>query len=252
MSNSYSFTYIILYRHSSERLANLKRVLDWINGFSGAEVLIVEQDKHSKISNLNLKCKHIFTKSDGPFNRSWGFNVGLKYANSEIIVFADSDLIMMPNDFIESLKLIDKYDMVSPYSSVVDLEQNESSSSLEYLSSIRRPGRGEEDNQKINICGGISIFRKESILNIGGWDQSFIGWGGEDDALAIKVKNFLNWYEKQGRCYHLYHSRVVPDMKYYQKNLQLLNKIAEMSKDELKRYMSIGVKNMGIKNLNSI
>jgi hypothetical protein len=41
-------------------------------------------------------------------------------------------------------------------------------------------------------------------------------------------------------------------MKYYQRNLQLLNKINKMSKDELKRYVNVSAKNMGIKNLNEI
>ena len=75
MEPYYSFTYVIGYRHNLERLQNLRRVLDWINGFARVEVLLVEQDTHSKISHLNLKAKHIFTKSDMPYNRSWAFNV---------------------------------------------------------------------------------------------------------------------------------------------------------------------------------
>jgi hypothetical protein len=78
MAHNYAFTYVIGYRHRIDRLQNLRRVLDWINGFSGAEVIIVEQDKHSKISHLNLKAKHIFIKSNLPYNRSWSFNVALK------------------------------------------------------------------------------------------------------------------------------------------------------------------------------
>ena len=84
MSN-FSFTFIIAYRHSIERLQNLRRVLDWINGFRGVEVILIEQDKHSKISHLNLKAKHIFTKSNLPFNKSLAFNVGLKYSTSNIL-----------------------------------------------------------------------------------------------------------------------------------------------------------------------
>ena len=76
--NTHSFTYIIGYRHSPDRLNNLRRVLDWINGFANVEVILVEQDKHSKISHLSLKCKHIFIKTDKPYNKYWGYNVGLK------------------------------------------------------------------------------------------------------------------------------------------------------------------------------
>ena len=65
---NYTFSCIILYRHNIQRWNNLKRVLEWINSFSGVEVILVEQDTHSKISHLSLPAKHIFTKSNMPFN----------------------------------------------------------------------------------------------------------------------------------------------------------------------------------------
>ena len=191
MANNYAFTYVIGYRHRIDRLQNLRRVLDWINGFNGVEVLIVEQDKHSKISHLNLKAKHIFIKSNLPYNRSWSFNVALKNSNSSVIVFGDSDLIMEPNQFIAGLQALQSYEMVSPYHTVVDLTPSETGLPMEEVMKIDRPGRGETDNQKINISGGISMFRKESISKIAGWNEDFIGWGGEDDYQTLKVHNFL-------------------------------------------------------------
>ena len=58
--NTHTFTFIIGYRHRIDRFNNLKRTLDWINGFAGVDVILVEQDTHSKISHLNLKARHIF------------------------------------------------------------------------------------------------------------------------------------------------------------------------------------------------
>lgn len=237
-NNNLSFSFIILYRHSVERYNNLRRVLDWTSGFSGSETIVVEQDTHSKISNLKLNCRHIFTKSNMPFNRSWGFNVGAKYANSNILVLTDCDLIMDPNKFIEAVKQIQSYDVVSPYSSVVDLTNQETHMDINNIFNINRPGRGEDDNQKINICGGMTIFRKDAYEKIGGYHEDFVGWGGEDDFQAIKVKNFLTWTEVSGRCYHLYHERVAPDMKWYQRNLQLLQKLGEMSKEDLQKVIN--------------
>jgi predicted glycosyltransferase involved in capsule biosynthesis len=248
MNSNYSFTYIIGYRHNIERLQNLRRVLDWINGFAGVEVLLIEQDTHSKISHLNLKAKHIFTKSNMPYNRSWAFNVALKNAKSNIIVFGDSDLIMEPNEFITGLQAIQNYEMVSPYHSVVDLNQQESSLPLEQVIKISRPGRGETDNQKINICGGIAMFRRDAIQKIAGWNEDFIGWGGEDDFQSIKVKSLLSWTELQSKCFHLYHERVQPDMKWYQRNLELLNKTAQMDKSQLQKVIFNQLPKIGMKN----
>lgn len=248
MSSNYSFTYVIGYRHNLERLQNLRRVLDWINGFGGVEVLLIEQDTHSKIKQLNLKAKHIFTKSDMPYNRSWAFNVAMKWANSDIIVFGDSDLIMEPNQFIEGLKAIQNFDMVSPYHSVVDLTQQESNFPLEQMININRPGRGETDNQKINISGGIAMFRRDAIQRIGGWNEDFIGWGGEDDFQTMKVKNFLSWTELKARCFHLYHKREQPDQKWYQRNLQILQKTSTLNKDQLQKMILNQMPKIGMKN----
>jgi glycosyltransferase involved in cell wall biosynthesis len=235
----FTFTYIISYRHSADRLNNLRRVLEWINGFSGVEVIVVEQDKHSKLKEFNLRCKHIFLKSAMPFNKSWGFNVGLKYSNSQVIVFGDSDLIMDPEKFISSINMLSQYEMVNPYYSVIDLNAQESSLAYPQMSQIDRPGRGETDIQKVPLCGGICIFRREAIEKIGGWHEDFIGWGGEDDFQSVKVKALLSWHEnKAAKCYHLFHERTAPDMRWYQRNLQLLQKLSVMSPEDLKKVIA--------------
>ena len=246
--NRYSFTYIIGYKHTTDRLNNLRRVLDWINGFVGVEVLLIEQDKHSKISHLGLKAKHVFLKTDKPYNKSWAFNYATKISNSNIIVFADSDLIMNPNSFIDGLKMIEQYEMISPYKSVIDLDGQESTLPIENIISIDRPGRGETDHQKVPLCGGICIFRREAIYKIGGWNEEFIGWGAEDDFQSIKVRQFLTWIELENKCYHLYHDRTQPDMKWYQRNLQLLQKSAEMTKDQHSKMINNQMPKIGMKN----
>lgn|SRR5574343_321297 len=247
---NYAFTYIIGYRHRQDRILNLRRVLDWINGFSGAQVIVVEQDTHSKIQHMNLKCQHIFVKSKMPYNRSWAFNIGTKYAQSNIVVYGDCDLIMNPNEFIEGLKAIENHDVVSPYRSVIDLTADETAGDFNSVFNINRPGRGENDNQKINLCGGIVIFRKDSIMKIGGWCQEFVGWGGEDDFQTMKVTRLgLTSVEMPYRVYHLWHEREQPNMTWYQRSLKILNDCANMDDDKLKRFIGNSLQTVGIMNL---
>ena len=243
-----TFTFIIGYKHSTDRLNNLKRTLDWINGFSGSQVLLIEQDSHSKISHFNLRCEHIFVKSKMPYNRSWAFNIGMKYAKSNIIVCGDSDLIMNPEDFIQGLKLLDQYEMVSPYNSVVDLTPQENNLPIENIFSIDRSGRGELDHQKINISGGISMFRKDALRKIGGWSEDFIGWGGEDDFQTVKVENFLTHYENKAKCFHFHHGRSPINQQSYQQRLQMLQKMKSWTKDEMVRYINHTIPKNGMIN----
>jgi glycosyltransferase involved in cell wall biosynthesis len=249
MKNNYQFTYIIGYRHQNERFFNLKKVINWVLSFKNVELIIVEQDNKPKLNDYSLNgFKYIFTKSELPYNRSWAFNVGLKYASTDFIVCGDSDLVMELKDFVNSMKLLSKFDCVSPYSSVLDLTNEESNMEFNELSKIKRAGRGEKDNQKINLTGGIVFFRKNSLDKIGGWCEDFIGWGGEDDFQTLKVKKFLTWFECDGRCYHFYHQRIPPDHKYYKRTLELLNKFYKMDDQTLQRYIINSYNKIGLKN----
>jgi hypothetical protein len=86
-------------------------------------------------------------------------------------------------------------------------------------------------------------------MRIGGWCEEFIGWGAEDDFQTIKVENFLTHYEQKSRCYHLYHDREAPDMKWYQRNLQLLQKYKSLSKEDIAKSINNSLKRIGMKNI---
>lgn len=247
-----NFTYIIGYRHNPERIINLRRTLEWIYGLEGIDILIVEQDKSSKLSNLNIACEHIFIENSGPYNRSWAFNVGIKHSKTPFVIFGDSDLIMNYNDFIDSLKQIEKYECVSPYKSVLDLTSDESNRSYVDILNVNRPGRGENDNQKINLCGGITIFRKDAILRIGGWCELFEGWGAEDDALALIATKKLSCVEMPYKCYHLYHSKqpIIPEL--YTKSISILNQFKDMDDEKINRYVQENLNRIGKKNKYSL
>ena len=245
----YLFTYIIAYKHRADRIHNLKRVLEWLIGFTGIEIIIIEQDRSPKLHTFSLRgVKHIYTKSDLPFNKAWAFNVGLKYSTTGTIVFGDCDIIMDAQEFINGLKSLQNFECVSPYNRVIDLNQNEIHLTIDQMKGVVRPGRGETDIQKICLCGGIIMFRKDAIIKIGGWDQQFISWGGEDDYQSFKSKMFLTWTELPANCYHLWHDRGAPDQKWYNRNLQLLNKLISFSIEDTKKYIGTSMNKIGFKN----
>lgn len=242
-------TYVIGYRHRMDRIINLRKVVEWLSNFNNIDVIIVEQDKYSKISHLNFKATHIFIKNDKPYNRSWAFNVALKRNKNPVIIFGDCDIVMDPQELANSINEIGNFDVVSPYSSVLDLTPDETNYPFNMLPQIKRAGRGENDNQKINLCGGIVIFKTESIIKIGGWCQMFEGWGCEDDFQTIKVKKFgLTYKEMPYRCYHFWHNREQGDMTNYQKSFQLLQQLSLLDKDKLQMHVNSTVGKIGMMN----
>jgi glycosyltransferase involved in cell wall biosynthesis len=241
LQNTPKITYVIAYQHKPDRLLNLRRVLEWLAPFQGMEIIVVEQDKYSKISELNLRVKHIFLKTDKPFNKSWAFNVATSYVTTPIVIFGDSDLIMHPQGFINAVQALDNYDAVNPYNSVIDLDPNESMMDINSILQINRIGRGEaaDDIQKVPLCGGIIMFKKDKLMEIGGWNQAFYGWGAEDDFQSLKVKTYLNHITLPNRCYHLYHDKAKIDMKLYQRNLEILNHFANVSKEQMTQHINM-------------
>ncbi len=242
-------TYVIGYRHRMDRIINLRKVLEWLASFNNVDVIIVEQDKYSKISHLNLRATHVFIKSDKPYNRSWAFNVALKRNKNPVIIFGDCDIVMDPQELVNSINELNNFDVVSPYSSVLDLTPEETNYPFNMLPQIQRAGRGENDNQKINLCGGIVIFKAESIVKIGGWCQMFEGWGCEDDFQTVKVKKLgLTYKEMPYRCYHFWHNREQADMTGYQKSFQLLQQLSSLDKDKLQMHVNATVGKIGMLN----
>ena len=240
------FTDIIAYRHSEDRFKNLQLVLNWL-GSSSKDIIIVESDRDSKLDCLkkDFNFKHIFLNNDHPFNKSWCFNVGYKLADFENIVFGDADLIMNKEIFIECVNLLNKYEVINPYRSVLDLTCEETKlyaleKNLAWLASIIRTGRGESDNQKVPFCGGIIMFKKSCLERIGGWIEDFWGWGAEDDAESYKVFTLETiYFQCENRSYHLYHPRPMPNLKQYSKNLNLLDQLLKLDKIRLENYIAL-------------
>jgi len=246
-------TYVIGYRHRMDRIINLRKVLEWLASFNKLDVIIVEQDKYSKISHLNLRATHVFIKSDKPYNRSWAFNVALKRNKNPVIIFGDCDIVMDPQELVNSINELNNFDVVSPYSSVLDLTPEETNYPFNMLPQIQRAGRGENDNQKINLCGGIVIFKAESIVKMGGWNQDFFGWGAEDNFQTLKVEKLgMKTYEAPHRCYHLWHTRATPDMSNYEKSMQILNYFADADADKIRSHINATIPRMGLKNIFSV
>jgi len=170
-----------------------------------------------------LGVRHVFARNSGPYNRSWGFNIAYRESDSPFLVFGDSDIVMVESEFRRAMEAAQSLDVCSPYRSVLDLERGESELPVEEMATISRLGRGEADNQKVNLCGGVVAFSRDAFERVGGWDEDFSGWGGEDDMMTFKVASAgLKSAEMPFRCYHLWHPRVVPDPLGYSRVLHTL------------------------------
>jgi hypothetical protein len=234
------FTFIIPFQYRPDRILSLRRVVDWLSGFQGGEVLIVEQGKNSQISGLNIRANHMFVESEMPFNKSWLYNIAIKRVSSPIVIFMEADTIMNPLQFIEALKIIDGYDCVFAANNVIKLSISESQQDFSNILNIDRT------EPKQNLCDGISIFKRDSIWKIGGWNEDIMGLDGYDNKFQdFKIKKTLNWKEMEYKSYHLFHfpDRISDYLK--NRNSQIFDHFNNSDISALRNHINQSVQKIG-------
>lgn len=244
MQNTYipKFTYVIPFRYRADRIIPLRRVIDWLSGFQGIEILLIEQDRHSKINHLNLKAQHHFIQNDGPFNKGWAFNYAIKRTQSNFIIFGDADFIMDPNHLIESLKALETCDCVIPTSNIVNLSYPESVGDMSSVFSIKRPGF------KSSMTNGISLFNKNSIIKIGGWNEDFLGTGFTNRFQDIKIIKLLNYKQLEFTGYHLHHNTDNYDQMVSNHNSKIFEFFSDGDQNKLSQHINLTISRIGFSN----
>lgn len=237
-------TVIISYRESTEeRKENLKHVLEYMSTLQngGMKILIVEQDAESKMDWLedvkgHENIKHIFVENDGIFNKGWGYNIGAKNTDSEILIFHDSDMFIKPQAFNSALKALNFYDVVNPYKSVIflDKESTDTFTKNNYRVGISK----SKPIIHSVITGGIFFIKRDIYFNLKGFDEDCYGYGHEDDILDEKMRKMgLKINTLNDVSIHIYHKTATDNNDLYYSfieiNKQLFKEYQDMTKIQL-------------------
>lgn len=236
---------IISYRESSEeRRKNLEGVLDYLSHLQDGktEILIIEQDDIPKLNWLkdvrgNEFIKHIFVQNNGIFNKGWGYNIGAKIAETDVLIFSDSDLVIKPQTYNIALKSLAKYDVVNPYQSVVFLDEETTKIFKEHKYSFSVANKFKPVIHGI-ITGGIFFMKKKTYIDLKGFDEDCYGYGHEDDILDEKIRKMdLSVHTLNDVSIHMYHETSDNNSDVYysfvEVNKQLFAEYKDFSKQDL-------------------
>jgi GT2 family glycosyltransferase len=238
------FIYVIGHRGTNEyRLKNLIHTIDWVSQFD-VEIVVIEQDDCPKLQNIlsAKKVKYIFAKNSNLYNRSWSFNIAHRHNQYDVMICADNDMVMKRYAFSELFKACETFDVVSPFSRLYDLSEAQSINFNPETINRTDSGRGG-----MNFTSGICAIKRSMLESIGGWDERFEGWGGEDDAMTHQITlRSSNIIQLKNECFHLYHPRTTTDGTHlhnkYNNNLDFLKEHRE------NRYNNIDIKSKGFLN----
>jgi len=185
--------------------------INWIKCFY--ETLFPEVEICIGISTENL------------FNRAKAINLAAIQATRDIFVIADGDIFYDPEVIKDSISHLRQAPWVIPFRFIVRISKN---NSREVVNSKPTWPLDITENEiihtsKYTYLGGLNVITREAFMSVGGFDERFNGWGGEDDAFGSAVNTMCGHYERlEHTIYHLWH----PSLDYSQnpngkKNLQI-------------------------------
>ncbi len=251
--------YILTWRDGEDpsRRTNLHAVLTWLAGHPQFEPILVGQDSVPRLDGglPHPGCKHVFAYNPGPFNKSWGLNVGFRRSQHAWLAFADADVVL-GDALVGALEHLGLgYQALKPYRRLIDLTEAESArvrgGEFDFIpdrsgTAPNREGVGE----RIVFAGGMFLITRAAFVRLGGWDERFRGWGGEDDAFSYRLERArLPALELDARpAAHLAHPRsreTTFDQPRYAANCALLESYRRLEDPQLERFSEIQAQIIG-------
>lgn len=221
---------LIPFKYSHEdRYNSLNMIISHIKSM-GISVVVIEQDTKSNLDKLDTHV--LFCKYSGPFNRSWAFNCGVKKYSAKFYLFIDGDILLHQNAIIKAKEfLINGMSMVDPYSILYNVP-------IQKLNSFNPDQYHNFPQRKSTFAGGAVLCSSDFVHKIQGWDESFMGWGGEDDAMTTLIKSSgPNNIQIKSPAIHIDHpmcgSSKQNNRAFYVKNVNRLNEIRSVGATKL-------------------
>lgn len=208
-ANSPQVSFIIGHRGHA-RLPHLLKTLNSIAGQTDIriECIVVEQDNCSLLPDyLPAWIEYIHTPPpilNMPYSRAWAFNVGAKRAKSDVLIFHDNDFLISEDYAKEVLRHIRQgYEVVNLkrflfYLSQVGMEQFFSDQTSVIDSPLKKIVQNLE-------AGGSIAIERDKYWQIGGFDETFIGWGGEDNEFWERAQTLKVWNYGYLPMVHMWH-----------------------------------------------
>jgi glycosyltransferase involved in cell wall biosynthesis len=243
-----------------ERLDHLKCCLDSLSLCASAFDEVVVADDGSSHKTVKAFRRHI-KKYDFPITHAWqpnnGFrlaasrNNGIRQAGGDYLIFLDCDFLVLPNTIAEHLRAARPGKAVAGGFKYLDepvtteilntpitqglLEKlDREMSNQEILKRHRRTIkrtiliRWRLKSPRSQSLGSHYSIHKSDLERINGYDENFVGWGGEDEDLGIRLVRagiYCRSAIRSARVLHLWHPSAITDRRWQDgPNIQYFNR----------------------------
>jgi glycosyltransferase involved in cell wall biosynthesis len=211
-----------------ERRDSFERVLSSFRGQSMRrfEVVLVEHAEepcYAHHEGRGVRYVHVARRADERFNKAKALNAGVQASRARSLVLHDADIVV-PADYLRATStcLEQGWDVVQPLRFLFLLSPEQTTRFLE------GPGfpvpRVVRDVQQ-NFAGGSTAVAKDAYVGVGGHDERFEGWGGEDTDFLCRLRGHRRMPGSFAPGVHLWHAPA-PE-KAGERNRELMGRIAQ-------------------------
>ena len=128
---------------------------------------------------------------DESFNRSQARNRCASVSRADVLVFADACIRIDPNIIYPAAEIAAQGNLVHCFTTLTYLDANGKQ--------IRSRSR--------SLPGGVVAVSRFLFEDVGGYDERFLHWGGEDNAFAWACGTLGDRRVVVGDAYHLWHDK---------------------------------------------
>ena len=175
-------TFVIGHRGMA-RLPHLLATLRSIAGQRGAaiECVVVEQSAAREIEpHLPPWVRYVHTPVPSPsydYNRAWTLNAGARLARGEALILHDNDMLAPERYAAEALRRVrEGWDFADLKRFTFYLPEETTQRFFGGAPLQPAPATVVQ-----NLQGASIVASKRAYFDVGGFDESFVGWGGEDN-----------------------------------------------------------------------
>lgn len=188
-----------------------------ITALPDAPILVAEQDSSSAITDIPelFACNKLLLEDSQEFNKSRLVNLAAANSQGEILLVCDADVIVEAHQLDLAWQAVQAdYDFARPYGQLIDLDPEQTNTYLNSQILVDDYKEGESNDrshlgERLCWAGGVFLVKKSVFFDLGGFDERFQGWGGEDNAFELQLRkhNKKVGINQQGKAWHLWHPR---------------------------------------------
>lgn len=247
------------------RIKNVKTIYKYYKKhLPNCRFVFVEDDSKSNLlehlSLIDEQDKYVLETNHGLVKKCTGYNHGARYANTDIIIFLDVDIIIDCNKLLECIneakdsgsdECLIGYNGYAFYMTeqgekqfLKTLDINDLYDKIKGLHLVTYSANEFALLNNVHAVGGCLVMTKKSFEQINGFNPFFTGWGYEDNeiisrahrlGLRVSRSNIADHY-----LYHLPHCDASVNKaqhNHYRQNEAIVQFVESLNKEQLQRYI---------------